>query len=356
MNNDALIRTIVRKIPFPPVEAIFEPTKLCNLGCEHCRRLQVGSVAQIKGTGIHFTPEQFTESLGKLNRIRRVGWIGDGEPLLNPDWNKLIEISAKKGIYTQFSTNGTLVTKEDVDFWKSHKVDIVQISLDTSTAETFEKMRPGAKFDRVIESCKLISAAGIKLQMSNILFAESIEDMPNYIDLCIEVGAWKIALPRPHLYGTLERYLPSYPDPVVANPILKIAQDKARKAKIGWYEPWLITSYFKRCMFPFLAPYVQIGGTIQTCCFMSGEDRTGYYGGESFEIPATNYEMGNILTDDFGKIWRGDAYKELRRLLIKSEKPVGTTIEPEQLLALKNNKSSRFSSCWGCSWRWSVEC
>lgn len=354
--NDSLIRTIVRRLPFPPIEAILEPTKLCNLKCDRCRRLEGGSVAQIQGMGIHFTPEQFRETLDKLRRITKANWIGDGEPLLNPDWNKLIEISAKKGISTRFSTNGTLVTKEDVDFWKRHKVVEVQVSLDTSTPETYEMMRPGAKFDRVIESCKLISKAGIKLQLSNILFAESIDDMAHYVDLCIEVGAWKIALPRPHLYDRLEKYLPSCPDPVVANPILKIAQDKARKAKIGWYEPWLLTPYFKRCMFPFLSPYIQIGGTIQTCCFMSGKDRMGYYDGDSYKISATNYEMGNILTDDFGKIWRGQAYKELRRLLIKSERLIGTNIEPKQLLELKKTMNGRFSHCLGCSWRWSVEC
>ena len=294
--------------------------------------------------------------LSKLRYIKKANWIGDGEPLLNPDFNNLIEMASQKGIKSIFSTNGTLVTKEDVNFWKRHKVTDVQVSVDTSKPETYEKMRPGAKFDRVIKSCKLISEAGIRLQMSNIMLAESIEDMPDYIDLCIEVGAWKVALPRPHLYDGLKKYLSSYPDPTVANPILKIAQDKARKANIGWYEPWLITPYFKRCMFPFLSVYIQIGGTIQTCCFLSGKDRTGYYDGASCKIPATNYEMGNILTDNFNKIWYGEAYKELRRLLIKSEKPVGSTISSEQLLALKQDTSSRFSSCIGCSWRWSVEC
>ncbi len=354
---NAQIRNIVRRLPFlPPVEALFEPTKVCNLRCDRCRRVESGSVAQIKGVGIHFTPEQFREALDKLRHIRKADWIGDGEPLLNPDWNKLIEIAAEKGIQTSFSTNGTLVTKEDVDFWKKHKVPLVQVSVDTSKPETYEKMRPGAKFERVMESCRLISKAGIKLQLSNILFTDSIDDMLDYVDLCIELGVWKIALPRPHLYGTLERYIPSCPNPITANPILKIAQDKARKAKIGWFEPWLLTPYFKRCMFPFLFPYIQIGGTMQTCCFMSGKDRTGYYNGDAYNIPATNYEMGNILTDDFNKIWRGDAYKEIRRVLIDSEKPIGTNIKPEALLTLKKNTNGRFSSCLGCSWRWSVEC
>ncbi len=354
--NTSLIRSIVRRLPLPPIEVVLEPTKLCNLKCDRCRRLEGESIAQIARVGNHFTPDQFKEVLDKLRHIRIANWVGDGEPLLNPDFNKLIEMSAQKGIKTRFSTNGMLVTKEDVDFWKKHKVADVQVSLDTSIPETFERMRPGATFDRVIKTCKLITEAGILLQLSNIPFAESIEDMPKYVDLCIELGVWKIGLPRPHLYGTLKKYLPSYPDPVVANPILKIAKDKARKAKIGWYEPWLITSYFKRCMYPFLAPYIQIGGTIQTCCFISGKDRIGYYDGVAYKVPSTSYEMGNILTDDFGKIWHGEAYKEIRGLLIKSERPVGSTIEPEQLHALKRNTSSRFSHCLGCGWRWGIEC
>ena len=354
---DGIIRSIARRIPLPPIQAVFEPAKLCNLGCGVCRRLESSSVAQIPGVGNHFTPAQFREALDKLRHIRVASWIGDGEPMMNPDFNKLIEIAAKKGIRTAFSTNGTLVTKEDVDFWKRHKVVDVQVSFDTSTPEMYEKMRPGASFDKVVRTCKLISESGIHLQLGNILFAESVEDMPKYIDLCIETGAWKVATPRLHLVGALDkRYLSSYPDPVTANPILKIAQDKMRIAKIRWYEPWYVTSYFRRCMWSFLSPYIQIGGTIHPCCFMMGTDRIEYYDGVAYKVPATSYGMGNILTDDFGKIWHGEAYKELRRLLIKSEKPVGTTIEPEQLHALKRNTSSRFSPCLGCGWRWSVAC
>ena len=353
---DAAARTLVRHIPFPPIHALFEPTTVCNLGCSRCRRSQSSSVAQIPGKDKHLTPGRFKEVLDKLRHITVAEFIGDGEPLMNPDWNKLIEIASGKGIKTQFNTNGMLVTKEDVNFWKKHKVIEVGISLDTANPETFERLRPGAKFDRVIKTCKMISEAGLKLQLSNILFAESVPNLPDYIDLCKEVGAKVIAIPRPHLYGTLKKYLSAYPDPEVANPILKIALDKARAAGIRWFEPWYVTTYFKRCMWPFLAPYIQIGGTIQPCCFIVGKDRTEYYDGVAYEVPATSYEMGNIYDDDFNKIWRGDAFKELRQLLIKTEKPIGTTIEAKDLHALKSDTSSRFSHCVGCAWRWSVEC
>lgn len=353
---DSLIRSIVRRIPLPPVQANFEPTKLCNLGCNHCRRFENSSVAQIPEVGNHFTPGQFREALNKLRHIRIASWIGDGEPLLNPDFNKLIEIASKKGIRTTFGTNGTLVTKEDVDFWKRHKVGEVTVSIDSPIPEKYESMRKGAKFDRVIKSCKLISGAGIELHLSIVLFVESVVDMSKYIDLCIEVGASKIASPHPHLVGTLDRYLSSYPDSAVANPILKIAQGKAKKAGIHWHEPWYVTPYFRRCMWPFLAPYIQIGGTMQACLFMMGKDRIETYDGVAYKIPVTNFGMGNILTDDFDKIWHGEAYKELRKLLIKSERPVGTTIEPEQLHILRRSISSRFSPCLGCAWRWGVAC
>ena len=311
----------------------------------------------MSGVGNHFTLGMFKEALDKLKHIRQANWIGDGEPLLNPDFNKLIEMSASRGIRTTFGTNGTLVTKQDVDFWKRHKVSEVSVSIDSPSPERYEMMRKGARFDRVIASCKMISEAGINLQLQIILFAESVGEMSKFVDLCVEVGARRIASPRPHLYGTLnERYPSSYPDPAIANPILKIAQDKAVKAGVRWYEPWYVTTYYRRCMWPFLSPYIQIGGIIQPCCFMQGKDRTEYYEGVSYNVPSTSYEMGNILTDDFNKIWRGEAYKELRKLLIKTEEPVGRTIEPEQLHALKRTNNNRFSHCVGCAWRWCVEC
>jgi hypothetical protein len=180
--------------------------------------------------------------------------------------------------------------------------------------------------------------------------------MPAFVDLAIDVGAWRIALPRPHLYDALERYRSTYPVPDKVNPVLKIAQDKMRQAGIKWYEPWYATTHFRRCMWPFLAPYIQIGGTVQPCCFMSGNDKTDNYDSVAYNIPSSSYVMGNILADDFSKIWRGNDYRELREVLIKSEKPIGTKIEPEQLHKLKEIHDGRFAHCYGCSWRWSVEC
>jgi len=357
MKFDGIVRNVARVLPLPPLQAIFEPSKMCNLQCDYCRRNEEASVRQIQGVGNHFTPYQFKEALDKLRHIRVANWIGDGEPLMNPEFNKLIEVSAERGIKTTFGTNGMLVTKADVDFWKKHKVIEVSVSIDSPIAEKYEGMRKGAKFDRVIQACKMISDAGLNLQMQIIAFAETIEEMPKFVDLAIEMGARRIAFPRPHLYGTLQdRYSSSYPDPVVANPTLELCRDKMRSAGIRWYKPWLINLYFRRCMWPFLSPYIQIGGTIQPCCFIQGKDRVEYYDGVVYKVPSTRYEMGNILTDDFGKIWWGGAYKELRRLLIKSEKSIGQTIEPRQLHTLKSDTSSRFSHCLGCGWRWSVVC
>ncbi len=357
MNFNGILRKVARVLPLPPLEAIFEPSKVCNLKCDYCRRTEKASVRQISGVGRHFASDQFKEVLDKLRYIRKAHWIGDGEPLMNPEFNKLIEMCSKKGIRTTFGTNGTMVTKADVDFWKRHKVTEVSVSLDSAIPEKYEGMRVGAKFDRVIESCKLIKEAGLNLQLQIIAFAETMDEMPKFVDLAIELGAWRIAFPRPHLYGTLkERYPSSYPDPVVANRILEVCLARMKRAGIRWYNPWLITTYFRRCMWPFLSPYIQIGGTIQSCCFMQGKDRTGYYRGLEYKVPASSYEMGNILTDDFNKIWHGDAYKELKQLLIKTEEPIGATIEPERLEVLKRDTSSRFSHCLGCSWRWSTEC
>lgn len=357
MKFHGIVRNVARVLSLPPLQAIFEPSKVCDLHCDYCRRNEEASIRQIEGVGNHFTPQEFKEVLDKLKHIRVANWIGDGEPLMNPEFNKLIEMAAERGIKTTFGTNGMLVTKADVNFWKTHKVIEVSISIDSPIPEKYEMMRRGATFEKVIRACKLVSDAGLKLQMQIIAFAETIPDMPRFVDLAIEMGAQRIAFPRPHLYGTLhEKYSSSYPDSAVANPILEICRDKMKRVGIKWYEPWLITPYFRRCMWPYLSPYIQIGGTIQSCCFMQGKDRVEYYEGAVYKVPATSYEMGNILTDDFDNIWRGKAYKELRGLLIKSEKPIGTSIEVEQLHALNRNTSGRFSHCLGCAWRWSTEC
>ncbi len=349
---------VLRQFPVVPWSVSIEPTKACNLKCTHCRRTQPSSPMFIKGVGQHFTPEQLKEVLDQAKTIQTINWIGDGEPLCNPHFNELIEIAAKKGKRTTFTTNGTLVTQELVNFWKLHRVARVSISMDSPNGEVYEKMRPGASFDKMLNAAKMIAKTGIYLQTSICFFAESLPEIVDYVRLSRDIGAKRIYLIRPHFVGTIGES-ESYTFPKNDNKtrqVLKLAEDIAREAHMVWYEPWYTATYFRSCMWPFIAPYINIGGNVQACCYMFGTDRIEHFNGIAYDIRCNNYIMGNMFEDNLMKIWHGDLYKELRNRILSTEMPRGSAIELDKLKKVKGTSEGRFRHCDNCLWRWGLAC
>lgn len=353
-----LVSAALQRIPLPPLVATFESTKVCNLHCDYCRRWYPGSPSQIKGVGNHFTLVQFKEALRQLKWLRSIWWMGDGEPLLNPDFNSMIEYASSRRIYTVFTTNGMLVTPGLVDFWKRHKVQRISISFDSPIPEKYEEMRKGAHFDTVVQACKLISVSGINLNMNIVMFQNNVADIPKYVELSHKVGARLIYLIRPHFFGFAPQDGYTFPGDDLANTrILAQAQSLAKYHHLKWYEPWYPVPTFRRCVFPFVSCYIEIGGAIKTCCWAYGTNRQEYCGYKMFGFPVENYNMGNILKDNFNKVWRGESYKELRRVVVSTERKLGTTTTLQELANLRERTDDgRFSGCITCMWRWSAAC
>ena len=66
-------------------------------------------------------------------------WIA-GEPLLNPELEKMVEYANKQNIITCISTNAMLLTKERTKNLIAAGVDRVIISFDGATKESYEKI------------------------------------------------------------------------------------------------------------------------------------------------------------------------------------------------------------------------
>ena len=72
-----------------------------------------------------------------------------GEPLLNKNAMQMIEYAKKKGCWVGMHTNGTLFTKEMSMRVLESPLDWICFSFDGATQELYEKIRVGAKFEKV---------------------------------------------------------------------------------------------------------------------------------------------------------------------------------------------------------------
>ncbi len=79
-----------------------EPASKCNLNCKICVRQNLDKL------GFTLSLDNFKKIL-KSGDFRYVGLHGWGEPLLNPELFQMIEYAESKGVYTNLTTNGTLI-------------------------------------------------------------------------------------------------------------------------------------------------------------------------------------------------------------------------------------------------------
>jgi radical SAM protein with 4Fe4S-binding SPASM domain len=165
-----------------PTVVSFTPSHRCNIRCTHCyqesTRTEEISRQRAQDEVVALAPYL----------VRLVA--GGGEPFLLPIWNKfLAEFDLRDNPYLDFatSTNATIVSDKILDGLKRFKKLTVNVSLD-GTGAAYDKVRVGAKFDRVVENIRKLrqvvgsaesheSAIGVSMcvMKSNIL------DLPNFV-------------------------------------------------------------------------------------------------------------------------------------------------------------------------------
>lgn len=132
----------------PEVVSLYT-SDVCNLKCRMCPRRLVKGEKSIE-------PEVLLSVCEALfPTARKVIMTGAaGEPLLE-DFESILDLACKYWVRLDVITNGTLLTPEL--YRKARAVlDHINVSLDSHVPETYEQIRKGAKYDKVMGNLKAI--------------------------------------------------------------------------------------------------------------------------------------------------------------------------------------------------------
>ena len=161
-----------------PNEVWLFVTNKCNLRCITC----------FKNAGNEISNELSYDEIRKLiddilsfSHPRII--VAGGEPLLRKDLNKILSYLKDRGLYIHLITNGTLITKNIVEEWKSIGVDFVQVSLDGSNPEINDAIRGKGVFQRVINNISLLKEYGIKFSLYPTITKLNLKDVPSMVEL-----------------------------------------------------------------------------------------------------------------------------------------------------------------------------
>ncbi len=133
-----------------PAVVLCEVTNHCNLACSMCFN------ATMKRRKGFMDIKLYRKIADEVAEHRGVFFqpLGSGEPLLHPDFPEMLRYAKEKGIKPLgTTTNATLLTPEMTDRIIDY-LDVIFISLDSMDSNKLEKIRKGAKFDRLISNIR----------------------------------------------------------------------------------------------------------------------------------------------------------------------------------------------------------
>jgi radical SAM protein with 4Fe4S-binding SPASM domain len=167
----------------------WELTLACNLRCRHC-----ASAAGEPRPGELTTDEALAlvDQFPAL-AVREVHFTG-GEPLLRPDWWRIVARVTELGIGARIVTNGSPLVPSVIERIRSVGIQTVGISLDGLEAtHDHQRQMPGL-FRRVLAAIQRVQAAGVSVGVITAVNARNLAELPALLALLhsIGVGHWQL--------------------------------------------------------------------------------------------------------------------------------------------------------------------
>jgi len=251
-----------------------EPTVACNLDCITCFR---NDWDQPMGRMSESTFANILNGLKALDPITSVYFGGIGEPLFHPktiDW--IAEIKAL-GVQVEMITNGTILTEKKLQQLIDSGLDMIWVSIDGATPETFADVRMGAELPHILENLKRLFKMRKgghfpkpEIGVAFVAMKRNIADLPKIIRMSRSFGARYFSvsnvqpttsdLQEERLYTRTMRNIAYLPSPVLPKLSLpKIDFNEVTSAA-------LIEAFNSGCNISFMGN--NWGGANDTCNFV----------------------------------------------------------------------------------------
>lgn len=166
--------------PTPPGPVvIWNLIRRCNLTCKHCYSIS----ADVDFKGELDTREVYTV----MDDLRAFGVpvliLSGGEPLMRPDIFDISRRAKQLGFYVGLSTNGTLISEDNIRQIADAGYDYVGISID-GLEQTHDRFRQkqGA-FAASMKAVALCKQAGIKVGLRFTLTRDNAAQLPDILQL-----------------------------------------------------------------------------------------------------------------------------------------------------------------------------
>lgn len=311
--------------PPPPKSLQVEVTGSCNLRCRMC----LVRYRPALGRSASMPFETFRRLLDELPEVRDVTLQGLGEPLLAPDLFRMVAYCRERGITVGFNTNATLLTRAAGARLIESGPDWLHISLDGASAETYEFVRDGARWEVVERHVTGFTAlmrercaVRPELSLVMVLMQRNLQELPAVVERAARWGIPRVFVQNlshdfsdapPEAYAAIAGYVEAQSVAGLPREAVETVFEQARDVAACEGVHLRLPSLDRRpsrarvngtpvgCDWPWRAAYVGYEGTVQPCCMVMGSDRAA---------------LGSLRESSFRQVWDGEAFQRFREGLI----------------------------------------
>lgn len=316
-----------------PTYMQIEPVGQCNLRCQMCS-IQFRQDGPPYGPPAFMTFETFTNSVDQFVGLQELHLQGLGEPMMHPRFFEMVEYAAQKGIRVTTNSNVTLLNDRRAERCVTSGLDCLYISIDAATAETYERIRVRAHFERVVGNLERIVAARRRLGSATprlrivmVIMRQNLHELPALVRMAHQLSIESIFVQHLcHDFGESslpERYLPMRDfvqqetlleeDPQRVAHYFGAAREVAEALGVELRLPRTRlrlhpagTPGQKRCDWPWRGAYISYQGYSMPCCMVSTPDRINF---------------GKLAEQGADALWNGAPYQTFRDQLSSDEPP-----------------------------------
>ena len=235
-----------------PLTLQIEPTRRCNLNCGICMRKNLNGKESI------LSLDDFKKILRSGN-FQYAGLHGWGEPLLNPRLFEMVEYAESEGIYTNLTTNGTLIGEN------------IEMVFDSGLREiafgVYDKQLFGSILPCIRELVREKKRRELKLPVIYIditIYKENLDLISDFLARAAESGVDAVILHRLFNGYKVDPVL-EYISVKEEKSLFKELKGEARKRDLKLYLP---PKHSLPCRVVKRSIFVTAGGKVTPCCFL----------------------------------------------------------------------------------------
>ncbi len=310
-----------------------EPVGQCNLRCQMC-------AIQFRRDGPPYGPlafmpfETFTRLVDQFPDLETLHLQGLGEPMMHPRFFDMVAYAAARGVRVTTNTNLTLLNPRRAEQCVTSGLDCIHVSIDGATAETYERIRVRAHFDRVVRNLGLLRDARARLasdrprvKMVSVVMRQNLHELPDLVrfahrwgmeslfvqHLCHDFSESSLPAHYRPMRDFVQRQTLLEEDPARVERYFAEAREVARALGVDLRLPRTRpkihppgTPGRERCGWPWTGAYISYQGYAMPCCMVSTPDRANF---------------GNMAAEGVAAVWSGEPFEAFRARLASDDPP-----------------------------------